>query len=411
MKKIWLPLIPLLIIALLFTVVGCGGGGTTATPTATKTAAPTPTQVQTQTLKIGATCPMSGSLAWCGQNIVAGLTFAAQDINKAGGIKVGNDIYMLDIVYYDDQYNSDQAAANIRRLMDQGIKFIAGQSDVQTNAGTPITEPAKIILFAGPNSINAQNTYMFRTNATPTGLATKLTLKYVKDTYPTLTKLAILNNDSQSGKVVTQEEAATAQSLGFEVVFSQLYALDTTDFNPYLAKVVATHPDIIDTGASSPAGGIANLARILNELGWQGKINASLGGPSFAPGASGLAAMNGVFGFMPQDPNSKFATPKEQELKARFAQMYPSSNVMDYTFSFYEALDGLAQAITKAGTIDTTAVRDTWTNLTWQSVRGTFSFSGEQTFGIKHSIVGPISFGTVIDGKVVEQQRYWPVYP
>ena len=138
---------------------------------------------------------------------------------------------------------------------------------------------------------------------------------------------------------------------------------------------------------------------------------ASLAGPSFAPGAAGLAESEGVFGYMPQDPDSAQLTAKEKELWQRFPEMYPKTNLMDYCPSFYEALDGLAQAIEAAGTLDTTVVRDTWADLEWDSVRGTFKFGGEETFGIKRQIEGPICFGEVTGGKVVEGERIWPEWP
>jgi branched-chain amino acid transport system substrate-binding protein len=295
--------------------------------------------------------------------------------------------------------------------MEQGIDYIGMMGTVQHTAAAPITEPAKVLCFNGSNVLNPENLYTFRTNASPTALAVQFTLDFAKEAFPWATKVAILNNDSESGRAMTLSETETAEGLGFEVVFDELHELTTTDFYPYITKVVAADPDIIDTGGSSPSGGIATWVRILQELGWDGKISASLAGPSFAPGAEGLAISEGVFGYMPQDPDSEFMTAKEEELWQRFADMYPDTNLMDYTFSFYEALDGLAQAIEKAGTLDTTAVRDTWADMEWDSVRGTFKFGGEETFGAKRQIQGPICFGEVTGGEVVEGGRIWPDWP
>jgi len=412
MKRFSLLVTPLLIVVLVFAAVGCGDDEASPTPTQPPVVSPTATQPPaTQTLTLGVTAPMAGPLAWTGENIVGGMKLAAEDINAAGGIQVGGETYMLEIVFYDDQYNGDQAAANVRRMMEQGIKYMALMGTVHQTAAAPITEPAKIIAFTGSNVINPEHEYIFRTNASPTSLAVQYTLEYAKDAYPELARVAILNNDSESGRAIKESEIETAESLGFEVVFSDLHELSTTDFYPYLTTVVGANPDIIDTGASSPAGGIATFVRILDELGWQGKISASLAGPSFAPGSEGLAITEGVFGYMPQDPESEFLTDKEKDLWQRFSELYPDTNVFDYCFSYYEAVDGLAQAIEKAGTLDTTAVRDTWADLEWESARGTLKFGGEETFGIKRQIIGPIAFGEVIDGKVVEGGRIWPEWP
>lgn len=68
---------------------------------------------------IGFTGPLSGVAAEYGQDCVNGIEMAIQDINKAGGIKVGGKNYKLKLVKLDDQIDPTQAVNNCRRLKDQ----------------------------------------------------------------------------------------------------------------------------------------------------------------------------------------------------------------------------------------------------------------------------------------------------
>ncbi len=52
---------------------------------------------------------------------------AADEINAAGGIKVGADNYKIDVIAYDDKANPTEATNAVRKLIDRdGVKYILG---------------------------------------------------------------------------------------------------------------------------------------------------------------------------------------------------------------------------------------------------------------------------------------------
>jgi ABC-type branched-subunit amino acid transport system substrate-binding protein len=52
---------------------------------------------------------------------------AAKEIHAGGGIKVGGDSYMLNVIAYDDKANPTEASNAVRKLIDRdGVKFILG---------------------------------------------------------------------------------------------------------------------------------------------------------------------------------------------------------------------------------------------------------------------------------------------
>ena len=78
-------------------------------------------------LKIGIIGPMSGAGAAWGINLQRGAALACEDVNIAGGLKVGNKVYMLDFVSADTAYIGATAVSEVSRLIfQQGIKYIFG---------------------------------------------------------------------------------------------------------------------------------------------------------------------------------------------------------------------------------------------------------------------------------------------
>ena len=54
-----------------------------------------------KTLTIGVLGPLSGGAASYGVELVRGAEMKADEINKAGGLKVGSDVYHIKLVSYD----------------------------------------------------------------------------------------------------------------------------------------------------------------------------------------------------------------------------------------------------------------------------------------------------------------------
>ncbi|MCZ7664410.1 MAG: amino acid ABC transporter substrate-binding protein [Thermoleophilia bacterium] len=105
-------------------LVGCGGSttDTTAAPTET-TAAPagstetTAASAPAGVIKIGSSVPLTGALAKEGQLVKEGYEFWRDTVNGQGGIKVGNDMYTVELVLYDDKSDAPTAAKLTEKLI------------------------------------------------------------------------------------------------------------------------------------------------------------------------------------------------------------------------------------------------------------------------------------------------------
>ena len=78
-----------------------------------------------KTLDIGVSDALTGGGAVYGLPQANAVNLAAKEINAAGGIKVGDDTYMLNVIAYDDKANPTEASNAVRKLIDRdGVKYI-----------------------------------------------------------------------------------------------------------------------------------------------------------------------------------------------------------------------------------------------------------------------------------------------
>src|SRR5512143_2015804 len=70
----------------------------------------TTSSTSTPTLVFGAPVSLSGSLSHEGQDTLNGYNLWAEQVNKNGGIKVGNTSYQVKIKFYDDSSSAQKSA-------------------------------------------------------------------------------------------------------------------------------------------------------------------------------------------------------------------------------------------------------------------------------------------------------------
>jgi len=119
---------------------------TATQPTATQSATSTATNpVAKKTLTMGLVCDLTGTI---GNQVMNIQNLLADMYNAEGGIKVGNDYYMMKIITYSDDAQATKAVSAANRLVFQDkVKFIlfhSGASDLVL----PITDPEKVISFS-----------------------------------------------------------------------------------------------------------------------------------------------------------------------------------------------------------------------------------------------------------------------
>jgi branched-chain amino acid transport system substrate-binding protein len=351
-------------------------------------------------LKIGFVSALSGPGIGWGMGMLGGLELAAEDVNKAGGIPIGDTTYTIKVIAYDDKYTGPGAVQAVQRLISQdGVNIIVGPlGSVPMLAIADVTESNKVLVFSNSyttKALSAKKPHTFR--LTPTSMEfSEPFLKWLAKNHPQLKTTAIFGPNDESGKEVASHNEKGYDKVGIKILTKEFYERGTQDFVPLLTKVIALKPDIIDLDGSTPAdsGVILKQAR---QLGFQGQI-VKTGGPGTLEiiRVAGDAA-DGFLYVSPWDPND----PKVRTLMERFEAKYkmPYNPLGVY---FYEGGHMLFDAIKQAKTFSTEGLKKFVEGQSeYKGLLGRYVWGGEAEYGIRHQWIAPFFVGQVQKGKEV----------
>src|ERR1700693_2177128 len=79
--------------------------------------ASSPAGAASKTLLFGVSTPLSGAAAPPGRGTLRALELASEDINSAGGIKVGADTYTIKLVVYDSKHETREGVSIANKLI------------------------------------------------------------------------------------------------------------------------------------------------------------------------------------------------------------------------------------------------------------------------------------------------------
>ncbi|NGQ95796.1 ABC transporter substrate-binding protein [Brevibacillus sp. SYP-B805] len=343
MKRTWKCLLPLSAAAILLCATACGNQSASVGSGGSEL---------TREISIGWSGPQSGGAALYGKNTLDGLQMAIDDINNAGGIKVGNETVKLKLAALDDKYQPNETATNARRLKTE-------------NNTTIIFTPHSGGVFA-LQTFNVQEKFLIaaytsepKVTATNNPLTVRIPPRY--DTYPKTfseemmkrfgKKVALVPGTHQYAKDWTALFKKTWTELGGEIVAENPVDYNKeSDFAPAVTKALAGGPDVLFVGgASQPTALVIKAAR---DQGFHGGfiVMDQAKVEEMEPILKDLKLLEGVIGvnpayLYPTEGTKKFV----DSYKKRFgADKIPTSE----TAYHYMAMQVFAKAMELAGTTD-----------------------------------------------------------
>ena len=368
-------------------------------------------QADDKTLTIGLLGPLSGGAASYGVELMRGAELRVEEINKAGGLKVGADAYRIKLVPYDHKAQAaDTATATNKLIFQDKVKYIIGNAVGATcNAAQTITEPNKV-MFAfvcwGTNNLAPEKPYSFRSMLSQWEL-TEPFYRWVKENHPKIKRVAAISPNDTSGKDTNTAVVKALKALGFEVAADEYYERGTKDFYPVLTKILAQKPDMLDV-AAAPPGEAGLILKQAMELGFKGAKGWTAGiNPFTIISVAGREAAEGVWS--PANINVKgdhvsAAVRKFGETyEKRYGEVPGAIAVANYA-----AFDVFTQAMQKAGSVDTDKVLAVLTKEQFQTVWGPLAIGGKETYGIDRQFLYPLVISEVRQGKVVDIAEVLP---
>ncbi len=227
------------------------------------------------TLKIGFVGVTSGPDAAWGTSNVRSMETLADMLNAAGGVKIGDKTYDIDIVTFDDQADPKVAIQGMEKMASEGIHYVVGPNVDDTAAAVrPPAEKNNIMYFpySFPKTLytkpagNAVLGMIANYQSGPAIYKYLMTNKGVKS----VAFLAANESDALSQR---DSGSAAAKALGLSVVAdTDTYPSDTTDFAPVVAPIVGLKPDLLVLSGVAPATAPL-VIRAAREAGYTGLIS------------------------------------------------------------------------------------------------------------------------------------------
>jgi len=325
----------LLITTLLFT--GCGGS---ADP-----------------ILIGATMSETGAYSTQGIAAKNGYLLCEEDINRQGGV-LGRDIKFL---IYDDESNSKVAVDLYEKLItEDGVDAVMGPyGSTLTEAVAPVTERHQMVQIsplAATTSIWEQGReYLFMV-LPPAELFLAGLIEMADE--KGLHKVGILQQDELFPRAAGSGAAELVTEKGMELVFHETYETGTEDFSAVLDMIRDGDVEVVGM-AASPLDDFIAFVNQMKEHDVNVKMFGTSGAVSQFQEALGRDAeyAYGLSAWEPSLPN-----PGIDE----FTEAYRSSFDREPSFhaaGAYGSCQIFIEAIEKAGTLDSDALREELLNL------------------------------------------------
>jgi len=327
-------------------------------------------------IRIAYVDPLSGPFAATGENGLNQFRYAAEAINKAGGV-LGRP---LEIVPYDNKVSPQESLIQLKKVTGDGIQFVfQGNSSGVAHAISDAVQkhnernPGNRVLYLNYSAVDPALTnekchfWHFRFDAHADMKMAALT--DVIRANPKIKKMYIIGQDYSFGKAVAD---AAVKMVGqkrpdIQIVGNELHPIGKVqDFSPYVQKIVASGADAVITG--NWGADMINLAKAANDAGLKVPFYtyyAASDGVTAAIGAAGIDRIRLVHETHPGNPSA----PKGLgDYVAGYRKLHPKNDVNQPRI--HTGLNMLALAIKKAGTTDVDKVAAALEGMEYTNIGG-----------------------------------------
>lgn len=209
-----------------------------------------------ETVKIGISLPLTGSIAFLGENQQKAAELALKDAGKTK--------YNYQLIIEDDAFEPANTATVVNKFIniDKVLAFITFGSGT-SNSVAPMNEKAKIARFglaSDPTSVVGEYNFIHWTPAYKEGEL--MAKEIVKRGYK---KVAIIDTNHPGTIATTNAIKKGLSSTQVKIVSYDVINIGDKDFRTLIAKIRELHPDLIILEAISPE--IELIARQIHEIG------------------------------------------------------------------------------------------------------------------------------------------------
>src|SRR5499426_268911 len=355
-----------------------------------------------QTIKVGAVVPLTGRYAALGAQVRTGCEIGVEQINAAGGVTVAGKKMPIELTILDDESDPTKTVARLETLATQGVVAYLGGAGSDLHAAAASIGDKNRIPYLGIgfalNSIHKQGLrYLFSPFPKSPDLA-KETFALLDGSIPAAqrpTKVALFLERTDWGKEMGSAWESFAKQNGYQIVASVEYAPGAKDFSDLILKAKSAGADAVFALPSPPDG--MTIVKQMKELDFNPKAVVFIRAAD-PPVWSQNLGKDGDYFLL--SPGWHFAAryPKVAEINDAHQKRLnrPADPLVGPA---YACVQILAEAITRAGSLDREKIRDAIAATNMTTVVGPVRFRPDGTGEVK------VFFQQWLKGK---QELIWP---
>jgi branched-chain amino acid transport system substrate-binding protein len=367
-----------------------------------------------KTIKLGCAISFTGKESRTGKLYRDSYDMAVQEVNKSGGVKVGNETYSLKILYYDDKSDPTESSRLVEKLVNEDkVNFLLGPySSGITIPDSIVAQRYRIPMIEGGGAsgkiFSRGNKYIFGT-LPPAGQYFGSTLDMLKTFMPAPKTIAILYSDDKFDISVAEGTKKLAKKMGFDVVLYEKYGEGASDFTSVLTKIKSINASVVLLAGHTEES--LNFTQQAKELNVCPKLVSMTVGPSEADFRKSLGRdAEYVYGVASWSPQMNFKGHLFKDTKT-FVSLFKKKYKYDPDYHNASGVADVAifkDAIERANTLDPAKVRDAVAATSLDTIYGHVKFSPNgQIMGT--SVALQILGGQVL--QVYPSGTKKPVYP
>ncbi|NUU01776.1 branched-chain amino acid ABC transporter substrate-binding protein [Herbaspirillum robiniae] len=327
-------------------------------------------QAADKIVKVGFSSPLTGAQAAAGKDNERGLRMAVDELNQKG-VKVGADTVKFEAMVEDDQADPKTGVAVAQKLVDAQVKAVFGpyNSGVAIPASKLYNDAGIVMATVGSNpKITLQGfANVYRVSASDSQLGGKMALYAARELK--FKRVSLVDDRTAYGVGVAEEFAKVAKANGIEIVSRDFTNDKASDFNAILTSIKGKKPDAVFYG-----GYFSQAAPMKRQMKTLGLDVPLMGGDAICDTEMGKLGGDAVNG-------SVYCTQGGGLLKTNSAETFVANyekrnnaKPMFYAVSFYDAMKLVAEAMSRAGSVEPAKYGPVLAQASFKGVAGTYEF-------------------------------------
>ncbi len=341
-------------------------------------------------IKLGLIVPLTGNMAYWGENVLMGSQLAIEEINNQGGV-LGKK---LELNYMDFAGDKAQAVTATRKYIQEGVTVLIGPpvSGIMLATG-PLANTARLpYISAGATNpeVGKIGPYVFK-NALDDAMGAPLMVQYAKSKGVKKVVLLYSNNNDYAVAMSKLFEAAMKKQ-NVQILDKITFSDGETDFSAQVTKIKSLAPDAIFFGGYAP-----ECALILRQARKTGVTIPVFSGDAiydrelFELGGNAAEGTTLYTGY-----SATSGAKKTKDFIAAFNKKFKKDPQLNSAIA-YDTVYIIAEALRGANSLDKEKIRDAVSNIkNFDGVSGKTTFTKKDGNAIKPAYIETIKGGKFV---------------